>query len=68
LFLNQERVFPEKYDDGAWILDTGVTNHMTGYRSSLTSLDESVRSAVRFGDGSTMEICGDGAVTMAGRN
>jgi len=32
LFLNQERVFLEKYDDGAWILDTGATNHMTGCR------------------------------------
>lgn len=68
LFLNQERVFPAKYDDGAWILDTGVTNHMTGCRSSLTSLDESVRGAMRFGDGSTVEICRVGAVTMAGRN
>lgn len=60
LFLNQERVFPEKYEGGAWILDTGATNHMTGCRSSLTSLDESVRGAVRFGDCSTVEICGVG--------
>ncbi|XP_066396457.1 uncharacterized protein [Miscanthus floridulus] len=63
-----ERVLPEKYDDGAWILDTGVTNHMTGCRSSLTSLDKSVCGAVRFGDGLTVEIYGVGVVTMAGRN
>ena len=27
LFLNQERVFLAKYDEGAWVLDTGATNH-----------------------------------------
>ena len=34
LFLNQERVFPAKYNAGAWVLDTGATNHMTGCRDS----------------------------------
>jgi hypothetical protein len=68
LFLNQERVFPAKFDEGAWVLDTGATNHMIGCRSSLADLDETIRGAVRFGDGSTVEICGVGAVTMAGRN
>jgi len=29
VFLNQERVFPAEYHEGAWILDTGATNHMT---------------------------------------
>ena len=61
-------MFPAKYDEGAWVLDTGATNHMTGCRSSLANLDESVRGAVKFGDGSTVEICGVGAVTMAGKN
>jgi len=41
---------------------------MTGCRASLADLDESVRGAVRFGDGSTMEICGIRAVTMVGKN
>jgi hypothetical protein len=40
---------------------------MTGSRESLTNLDESVHGAVRFGDGSKVEICGIGAVTIAGR-
>ncbi|XP_066341937.1 uncharacterized protein [Miscanthus floridulus] len=68
VFLNQERVFPAEYRDRAWILDTGATNHMTGCWKALTSLDESVRGAVRFGDGSMVEIQGIGAVTIAGKN
>ena len=44
VFLNQDHVFPTEYDDGAWVLDTGAMNHMTGNR-------ESVHGAVRFGDG-----------------
>lgn len=68
LFLNQERVFPTKYNEGTCVLDTGATNHMTGCRSSLTSLDDSVRGAMKFGDGSTVEIHGVGAVTIAGKN
>jgi|UPI0001A86C5A hypothetical protein len=68
VFLNQERVFPAEYNDDAWILDTGATNHMTGSWEALTSLDETVQSAVRFGDGSMVKIQGIGAVTIAGKN
>jgi transposase InsO family protein len=68
VFLNQECVFPEEYGDGAWILDMGATNHMTGSREALTSLDETVRGAVRFGDGSKVEIRGLGAVMVSGKN
>ena len=58
VFLNQERVFPSTYDAGTWVLDTGATNHMTGCRESLASLDQSVKGVVRFGDGARVEICG----------
>jgi hypothetical protein len=68
VFLNQERVFPSSFDAGAWVLDTGATNHMTGCREALASLDESVKGAVQFGDGSMVVICGVGAVTIAGKN
>ena len=68
VFLNEERMFPAAYNEGTWVLDTGATNHMTGCRSSLASLDESVRGSVRFGDGSRVEICGIGAVTITGKN
>jgi len=67
VFLNQERVFPVKYHEGAWILDTGATNHMTGCREALASLDDTVRGAVRFGDGSMVEIQGIGVVVLSGR-
>lgn len=62
-----ERVFPEEYHEGAWILDTGATNHMTGCREALATLDVSVRGAVCFGDGSTVDIQGMGAVALAGK-
>jgi hypothetical protein len=68
VFLNQERVFSVEYGEGAWVLDTGATNHMTGCRESLATLNESVRGTVRFGDGSTVEIHGIGAVRIAGKN
>ena len=60
-------MFPFKYEQGAWVLDTGATNHIIGC-DSLASLDESVRGEVRFGDGSAVEICRIGAVTILGRN
>ena len=68
MFLSQERVFPVGYNEGAWILDTGATNHMTGSRNALASLDEIVCGAVRFGDGSTVEIQGIGAMAIARKN
>jgi hypothetical protein len=68
VFLNQDRVFPAVYGEGAWVLDTGATNHMTGCREALATLDETVRGAVRFGDGSMVQIQGIGAVTIAGKS
>lgn len=52
----------------AWVLDTGATNHITRCKESLTSLDETVKGAVRFGDGSKVEICGIRVVTIAEKN
>ncbi|CAD6228004.1 unnamed protein product [Miscanthus lutarioriparius] len=42
VFLNQERVFPAEHEEDAWVLDTGATNHMTGCRDALATLDNSV--------------------------
>ncbi|XP_066311453.1 uncharacterized protein [Miscanthus floridulus] len=68
VFLNQERVFPVEYHEGAWVLDTGTTNHMTGRREAMATLDETVWGAVKFGDGSIVEIHGIGAVTIVEKN
>ncbi|CAD6257884.1 unnamed protein product [Miscanthus lutarioriparius] len=47
---------------------SGASNHMTGTRSALAHLDENVRGSVRFVDGSSVEICGLGAVVIQGRH
>lgn len=59
---------PERYEDGAWHLDTGATNHMTSCRAALSSIDESIHGTVRFGDGSKVDICGRGAIIIEGRD
>jgi len=53
---------------GVWVLDTGASNHMTGTRSVLTQLDESVQGTVRFGDGSRVNIEGVGSMVMQDRH
>jgi hypothetical protein len=45
--------------DGArWILDSRVTNHMTGMRAVFSEIDLRVHDTVRFGDGSVTNIEG----------
>jgi hypothetical protein len=46
------------------VLDTGASNHMTGWREALASLDMTVRVTVRFGDGSLVEIEGISPVML----
>jgi hypothetical protein len=41
---------------------------MTGCQESLATLDETVRGAVHFRDGSKVKIHGIGAVTITGKN
>jgi uncharacterized protein YheU (UPF0270 family) len=43
-------------DAGTWVLDTGVTNHMSGCQSAFTKLDTVVLDIVRFGDDSVVWI------------
>jgi hypothetical protein len=64
--LNEEKVYSTDRDDDkdAWVLDTGASNHMTGRREALASLDTTVRGTVRFGDGSLVEIEGIGSVML----
>ena len=48
--------------EGVWYLDSGATNHMTGDRAAFAELDTSIVGTVKFGDGSRVEICGQGTV------
>jgi hypothetical protein len=64
--LNDEKVVL-KYKgprDASWYLDTGASNHMTGDPEKFVELDQSIQGKVKFGDGSTVEICGRGSVLM----
>jgi hypothetical protein len=60
----------EKHGDGRtwWILDTGVTNHMTGERSVFSNLDKEVHSTIRFRDGSVIDIEGRGMILFSCKN
>ena len=60
MHLLEKTVVPVQCEDGVWVLDTGASNHMIGSRSALSQLDETIDGAVRFGDGSCVEICGLG--------
>jgi transposase InsO family protein len=64
--LNERKVYPRDQDEDQdiWVLDTGASNHMTGRRDALSSLDTSVRGTVKFGDGSLVNIEGIGSVVL----
>jgi len=64
--LHEKKVHPDESDEAGdvWVLDTGASNHMTGHREALASLDTSVRGTVRFGDGSLVEIEGISSVVL----
>lgn len=53
---------PTRYDSDLWYLDIGASYHMTGSKTKFTDLDTTVSGIVRFGEGSTMDICGRGTV------
>ena len=48
--------------EGVWYLDSGATNHMTGDCAAFAELDTGITGSVKFGDGSTVDICGQGTV------
>lgn len=54
--------------DNTWYLDTGATNHMTGSKASFAKLDDTIKGSVKFGDESTVDICGRGVVTFTCHN
>jgi hypothetical protein len=66
MHLNEEKVYLQDRgeDKDSWVLDTGASNHMTGWREAHMSLDTSVHGTVRFGDGSLVEIEGIGSIML----
>jgi hypothetical protein len=48
--------------EGVWYLDSGATNHKTGDHAAFAELDMSVTGSIKFGDGSTVDIYGQGTV------
>jgi hypothetical protein len=49
--LSEENVISMICPEGVWVLDTVASNHITGTKSALSHLDESVSGSVRFEDG-----------------
>jgi hypothetical protein len=45
-----------------WVLDTGASNHMSGYRAAFSSIDGGTVGTVKFADGSVVRIEGIGMV------
>jgi hypothetical protein len=72
--LSEEHVFAqigvsgEHCDHRRWILDTRVTNHMTGARKAFSELDSRIQGTVKFGDGSVIEIEGHGTILIVSRS
>ena len=44
------------------VLDSGVSNHMTGSKAAFSELDDDVIGTVKFGDGSRVAIRGRGTI------
>jgi hypothetical protein len=51
-----------------WFLDTGASNHMTGYQSVFAELDMFVIGTVKFGDRLVVDIQGRGMILFACAN
>ncbi|KAL4388518.1 hypothetical protein GQ457_09G024580 [Hibiscus cannabinus] len=51
-------------DGDIWYLDTGCSNHMCGKKELFFSLDETVKSTVKFGNNSNIPILGKGRVAI----
>jgi hypothetical protein len=58
----------EDRDLKRWVLDTGATNHMTGFRDTFSDLDTGIVGTVCFGDGSVIRIEGRGTILFSCKN
>ena len=51
-------------EENIWYLDTGCSNHMCGKKELFTSLNETVKSTVMFGNNSNIPIVGKGQISI----
>jgi hypothetical protein len=51
-------------DSACWILDSGVTNHMTGVRAIFSEIDLRLHGTVHFGHGMVVNIEGRGSILV----
>jgi hypothetical protein len=56
-----------KTDGSHWVIDSGCTQHMTGYPQMFTSIDENVngQDKITFGDNSKGKVQGLGKVAIS---
>jgi hypothetical protein len=71
--IHEEKVFThldeeKERDVGTWVLDTGVTNHMSGCRAAFMKIDMVVLGIVHFGDDSVAWIEGHGTAMFVCKN
>ncbi|RDX73099.1 hypothetical protein CR513_47338, partial [Mucuna pruriens] len=51
-------------DGDIWYLDTGCSNHMCGKKELFSSLNETVKSTVKFGNNTNIPILGKGRIAI----
>jgi len=54
----------QKLEDETWLLDSGCSNHMTGEKSLLSSIEYSYKSSVRLVDEKILDIIGKGEMQV----
>jgi hypothetical protein len=67
--LKEVNVYPhleeeKERDAGTWVLDIGVTNHMSRCQAAFTSLDTAVLGTMHFGDNFVARIEGHGCIML----
>nr|KYP66838.1 Retrovirus-related Pol polyprotein from transposon TNT 1-94 [Cajanus cajan] len=55
---------PESHKNETWYIDSGCSNHMTGYRDWLVNFDAKKKSTVRFADNRVIQAEGTGNVLV----
>jgi hypothetical protein len=71
--IHEEKVFAhldeeKECDTGTWVLDTGVTNHMSGCWATFTKIDTTMFGTVRFSDDLMARIEGHGTIVFVCKN